>query len=121
MRLASTRARFGQPEVTLGITPGFAATQRLPKLIGLAWAKEMLYTGNIIDAEEAFEKGLVNKVVTPRDLLEESKKLAQKITRQSSRAVGLIKDSINQGLHNGGDAGSRFETKAFEVCFKEED
>ncbi len=121
MRIASTRARFGQPEVTLGITPGFAATQRLPKLIGLAWAKEMLYTGNIIDAEEAFEKGLVNKVVTPRDLLAESKKLAIKITRQSSRAIGLIKNSINQGLHNGMETGNQFETNAFGSCFERED
>ncbi len=121
IRMASTRARFGQPEVSLGITPGFDATQRLPKIIGLAWAKEMLYTGNIIDAEEAYEKGLVNKVVTPRDLLEASKKLAYKITQQSSRAVALIKDSINKGVHNGIDIGSRFETDAFESCFTEED
>ncbi len=121
MRIASTRARLGQPEVTLGITPGFAATQRLPKIIGLAWAKEMLYTGNIIDAEEAFEKGLVNKVVTPRDLIKESEKLGKRITRQSSRAIGLIKDSINQGLHEGVDAGTQFETNAFGSCFEQDD
>jgi len=121
MRIASTRARLGQPEVTLGITPGFAATQRLPKIIGLAWAKEMLYTGNIIDAEEAFEKGLVNKVVTPRDLIKESEKLGKRITRQSSRAIGLIKDSINQGLHEGVNQGSQFETDAFGSCFEKDD
>lgn len=121
MRIASTRARLGQPEVTLGITPGFAATQRLPKLIGLAWAKEMLYTGSIIDAEEAFEKGLVNKVVTPRDLIRESEKLGKKITQQSSRAIGLIKDSINQGLREGVNQGSQFETDAFGSCFEKDD
>ncbi len=69
LRIASTRARFGQPEVSLGIIPGFGGTRRLLRIIGLGEAKQLLFTGDIIDAEQAYEMNLVNKLVTPRDLL----------------------------------------------------
>ncbi len=121
LRIASTRARFGQPEVSLGLIPGFSGTQRLPRILGIGRAKELLFTGNIIDAEEAFEIGLVNKLVTPRDLLKESKRLAHRITAQSSRAVGMIKQSINVGYTHGCDKGEKFETKSFQKCFESED
>ena len=96
LRIASTRARFGQPEVGLGIIPGFGGTQRLSQLIGKGKAKELLFTGNIVNAERASEIGLVNKLVTPRDLLKESKELAYDITEQSSQAIGLLKKVMNK-------------------------
>lgn len=119
LRIASTRARFGQPEVSLGIVPGFGGTHRLPKLIGLGQAKELLYTGNIIAAEEANEIGLVNNLVTPRDLLRKSEDLALEITDQSAQAVGLIKEIINRSGDS--DTSSHFETKAFGICFENEE
>lgn len=121
LRIASTRARFGQPEVSLGLIPGFSGTQRLPRILGIGRAKELLFTGNIIDAEEAFEIGLVNKLVTPRDLLRETKKMANRITEQSSKAVGMIKKSINYGYSHGCDKGKDFETDSFIKCFKDEE
>jgi len=121
LRIASTRARFGQPEVSLGLIPGFSGTQRLPRILGIGRAKELLFTGNIIDAEEAYEIGLVNKLVTPRDLLKVSKNLARRITDQSSRAVGMIKQSINVGYTDGWDEGKRYETESFQKCFESED
>ena len=121
LRVASTRARFGQPEVKLGIVPGFDGTQRLPELIGVGRAKEIMFTGEIFDASQAYEIGLVNKVVTPRDLLEASKDLAYQITEQSSQAVALIKDVINYGCTKNRDENSEYETKAFGACFKSEE
>lgn len=121
LRIASTRARFGQPEVSLGLIPGFSGTQRLPRILGIGRAKELLFTGNIIDAEEAFEIGLVNKLVTPRDLLKKTKRLAHRITDQSSRAVGMIKQSINIGYSQGREKGEKFETESFKKCFESED
>jgi len=121
LRIASTRARFGQPEVSLGLIPGFSGTQRLPRILGIGRAKELLFTGNIIDAEEAFEIGLVNKLVTPRDLLRETKSMAKRITKQSSRAVGMIKKAINYGYSHGCDKGKEFETKSFKECFKDQE
>jgi len=121
LRLASTRARFGQPEVSLGLVPGFSGTQRLPRILGIGRAKELLFTGNIIDAEEAFEIGLVNKLVTPRDLLRESKRMAKRITDQSSRAVGKIKQAINFGYTHGREKGKEFETNSFKESFNDED
>ncbi|MDP4147439.1 MAG: enoyl-CoA hydratase-related protein, partial [Bacillota bacterium] len=76
IRLASAKAKFGQPEVSLGITPGFGGTQRLARLVGQGVAKELIFTGRMIDAEEAFRIGLVNKVVDPEALMEEAKAMA---------------------------------------------
>lgn len=121
LRIASTRARFGQPEVSLGLIPGFSGTQRLPRILGIGRAKELLFTGNIIDAEEAFEIGLVNKLVTPRDLLRETKNMAKRITEQSSKAVGMIKKAINYGYSHGCDKGKDFETDSFIKCFRDEE
>jgi enoyl-CoA hydratase len=121
LRLANTRARFGQPEVSLGLIPGFSGTQRLPRILGIGRAKELLFTGNIIDAEEAFEIGLVNKLVTPRDLLKETKRMAKRITDQSSRAVGKIKQAINYGYIHGREKGKEFETNSFKESFNNED
>ena len=118
LRLASSRARFGQPEVKLGLVPCFDGTQRLPQMIGVGRAKEMLFTGNIIDASLAYEIGLVNRLVTPRDLLRSSRELAGDIASRSTQAVGLVKEAINNGLREGRFAGSSYETEAFGVCFE---
>lgn len=121
IRLATTRARFGQPEVKLGIIPAFGATQRLPRLIGVGEAKELLFTGDIIDATLAYELGLINKVVTPRSLLSTARELALEITDRSAKAVTMIKKSINKGYLNGVKSGYDYENEAFAECFKTEE
>ncbi|MGM0419948.1 MAG: enoyl-CoA hydratase/isomerase family protein [Bacillota bacterium] len=121
LRIASSRARFGQPEVKLGLVPGFDGTQRLPRIIGVGRAKEMLFTGNIVDANTAYEIGLANRLVTPRDLLRSSRKLARDIADQSIKAVGLVKEAINNGMREGRNAGSSYETEAFGACFSLDD
>jgi enoyl-CoA hydratase len=121
IRLATTRARFGQPEVKLGVIPAFGATQRLPRLIGVGKAKELLFTGDIIDATVAYEIGLINKVVTPRSLLSTARELALEITDRSAKAVTMIKTSINKGYLNGAQTGYSYENEAFAECFKTEE
>ena len=121
IRLASTRSRFGQPEVKLGIIPAFGGTQRLPRLIGEAEAKELLYTGDIIDAALAYELGLINKVVTPRSLVSEARELALEITDRSTKAVKMIKTAINKKYKEAPKAGYKYESEAFAECFKTED
>ena len=120
-RLASTRSRFGQPEVKLGLIPAFGGTQRLPRLIGEAEAKELLYTGDIIDAALAYELGLINKVVTPRSLLSEAKELALEITDRSIKAVKLIKRAVNKKYLDASKSGYEYESEAFAECFKTEE
>lgn len=121
IRLASTRSRFGQPEVKLGIIPGFGGTQRLPRLIGVAEAKELLYTGDIIDATLAYELGLINKVVTPRSLLSSARELALEITDRSTQAVRMIKTAVNKNYVENSTGGYEYESEAFAECFKTED
>lgn len=121
IRLASTRSRFGQPEVKLGIIPAFGGTQRLPRLIGEAEAKELLYTGDIIDAALAYELGLINKVVTPRTLFSEARELALEITDRSTKAVKLIKTAVNKEYLSASKTGYEYESEAFAECFKTEE
>lgn len=97
VRIASEKARFGQPEITLGIIPGYGGTQRLPRLIGKGRALELLLTGKMIDAQEAFRIGLVNAVVPPDALLPTAEGLARTMSSQSSAAVRLILDAVNKG------------------------
>lgn len=98
IRIASSAARFGQPEVAYGVIPGGGGTQRLPRLIGPGRAKLLIYSGKIIDAEEAYKIGLVDSVVEPDQLISEAMKLARKIAEQSPAAVKWSKKSINDGL-----------------------
>jgi len=101
---ASAKAKFGQPEINLGILPGFGGTQRLPRLVGKAMAKELVLTGDIIDAVEALRIGLVNKVVEPEKLMDEAMATAGKIASKGAQAIKACKECINQGmdidLHN---------------------
>ena len=95
--IASTKAKLGQPEINLGISPGFGGTQRLTRHIGRMRAKELLLTGDNITAEEAYQLGLVNKVVEPEALQEEAMKLAKKIASKSNVQISFIKALVNKG------------------------
>lgn len=121
IRIASSKAKFGQPEVGLGITPGFGGTQRLPRTVGAGMAKELIYTAQIINAEEALRIGLVNKVVEPDKLLEEVKNIANTIAANAPIAVKLCKAAINQGLQCDIDTAVAYEAEVFGECFATED
>ncbi len=120
-RVASEKARFGQPEVTLGVTPGFAGTQRLAKLTGVSVAKEMIYTGGIYDAEFAYKNGLVSRICSKDELLEETMKFAHKIARNGQIAVRLSKKAINEGLEKPVSDGNEIEADYFGQTFNTED
>lgn len=121
IRYASDLAKFGQPEVGLGVTPGFGGTQRLPRLVGLANAKEMIYTGKIIDANEALRIGLVNRVFSSENLEEETMKLAHIIAKQSTTAVKYAKVSINKGIDTALVNSFEYEKNLFSLCFSTKD
>lgn len=97
IRIAGNNAKFGQPEVGLGIIAGFGGTQRLIRLVGAGIAKEMLYTGEMINAERAYEIGLVNRIVDSTEVLPEAKKLAQTIAAKSPLGVSFTKKAVNEG------------------------
>ena len=121
MRLASSRAKFGQPEVGLGITPGFGGTQRLPRLVGMGIAKELIFSGRIFGAEEACRIGLVNRVVEPENLMTEAKALASAIIANAPIAVKLCKAAINRGMQCDIETALMYEAEAFGECFATED
>lgn len=121
IRIASEKAKFGQPEVGLGITPGFSGTQRLARLIGFAKAKELIFTGKVIMAAEALEIGLVNQVVAPELLMDEVKLMAEAIARQAPIAVQKSKEAINNGWDLPIDEGIDLEVELFARCFETED
>ena len=115
IRIASDRAKLGQPEVNIGIVPGFGGSQRLPRLVGLGWASEMIYTGEAIDAATAERIGLVNRVVPADRLLEETKALARKILEKGPAAIALAKACLRASVEMPLSAGLDFETAAFGV------
>lgn len=117
IRIASTKAKFSQPEVSLGIIPGFAGTQRLTRLVGKGTAKLLVLTGDTIDAEEALRVGLVDKVVAPEDLMTTVEAIAAKILSKSPLAVAEAKMAINRGVEMGSEEGFAFEAEAFAMCF----
>lgn len=116
-RIASTSAKFGQPEVGLGITPGFGGTQRLPRLVGPGMAKQLLYTADIIDAVEALRIGLVNSVVEPEELMEYVKKIAKRIASKAPVAVRLCKVAAGEGMQVDIDRSMTIEADVFGLCF----
>lgn len=117
IRIASVKARFGQPEVALGVVPAFAGTQRLPRLIGKGRAKELLFTGDQIDADEAYRLGLVNKVVPIDQLLSTAKEIAHKIMSRGPVAVHLCKAAVNEGLDMDMESAQAYEAEVFGLCF----
>lgn len=121
LRIAAEGARFGQPEVKLGIIPGFAGTQRLSRLVGKGRAKELIFTGEMIDAREAWRIGLVNRVVPADQLLTEAKAVAAKMADKSASAIRIAKDAIENGLEMDFSRASRYEADLFAICFATED
>jgi len=121
IRLAGTKAKFGQPEVGLGITPGFGGTQRMPRLVGLAKAKELILTAQTIGADEALRIGLVNDVVPDEELMDRALALAEKIASNAQIAVRQSKAAMNNGMQCDIQTGAAFEAQAFALCFSTED
>jgi len=113
IRLASENAKLGQPEVKLGIIPGYGGTQRLPRLVGKGKAMELIFTGRMVEAREALEIGLVNKVVPPAGLLAEAEALAREIIKNAPLAISYAVRSINQGLDKSLDEGLELEAEIF--------
>lgn len=119
-RIASTKAKFGQPEVSLGLIPGYAATQRLPRLTGLGDALYLLMTAEMIDANEALRIGLLQKVVEPEELMEVVMKIAKTIISKGPKAVKLIKKVVRKGMLEGFENGTELEAVMFGTMFKDE-
>jgi len=118
---AADTARFGLPEINLGLIPGFGGTQRLPRLIGANRAKEMIFTGRMITAAEAAQFGLVNKVVPAASLLEEVLKTAQEIAAKGRVSLRAAKQAVNQGLNVDLSSGCNMEVDAFALVFASPD
>ncbi len=118
---ASERAKIGQPEVNLGIIPGAGGTQRLSRLIGKQRAKEMVFTGDIIGAEEAWNLGLLNKVIAHDQLMTEVKKLAEKLAAKGAVALKAAKEAVEEGYDIGLERAVANEGKLFGLCFGTED
>lgn len=121
IRIASNKARFAQPEVGLGITPGFGGTQRLARLVAPGIAKELIYTCRQVKADEALSIGLVNAVTEPEQLMETALGMAKTISKQAPIAVAQSKKAINDGLQVDIDAGVVIEVTEFSKCFATED
>ncbi len=119
--IAADTARFGQPEIKIGIIPGFGGTQRLPRRIGLSKAREMIYTGEVIDAATALRYGLCNYVYPAAELMRECRALAAKISAQAPLALQQAKIAINAGIEMDLDNGLRFETEAVALVFSTRD
>ena len=117
IRIASVNAKFGQPEVGLGIIPGFSGTVRLPRLVGQGMAKELIYTGRVIRADEALRIGLVNAVYEREELLDKALELAQMILKNAPLAIQAAKQSINEGYDLSADEAIALENKLFGGCF----
>lgn len=121
IRIASTNAKFGQPEVNLGIIPGFGGTQRLPRLVGKGMGKYLMMTADIIDAQEAYRIGLVEKVVEPDQLIATCEEIANKIMGKAPIAIKALKSAVNNGIMLDVKTGIAFEGEACGAPFSSED
>ena len=121
IRLASEKAKFGQPETGLGITPGFGGTQRLPRSVGAARAMELILTAKNISADRAREIGLVSEVYPPEELMDRALELANAIAANAQVAVRQSKAAIRRGQQTDMYTGAAYEAEAFAVCFATED
>ncbi|MFV0439248.1 MAG: enoyl-CoA hydratase-related protein [Desulfopila sp.] len=119
--IASEKAKFGQTEINIGIIPGGGGTQRLQRLIGVCRAKELIFTGDIIRAEEADRIGLVNRVVPMEELLPAAKEMAKKIATKSAAALKLAKTAINRGMQTTLDSGLKYEYELYSLSLSLED
>ena len=121
IRLASEKAKFGQPETGLGITPGFGGTQRLPRIVGASRAMELILTAKTISAAQAREIGLVSEVYPPEELMDRALELANSIAANAQVAVRQSKAAIRRGLQTDMATGAAFESEAFGLCFSTQD
>lgn len=121
IRLASEKAKFGQPEVGLGITPGFGGTQRMPRICGTAHAMELILTADTINAQQALEIGLVSKVVAPDALMDTALELANKIASKAQVAIRAAKQAVRYGIQCDISTAATYEALAFATCFGTED
>ncbi len=121
LRIAAENAQFGLPEIKIGVMPGAGGTQRLPRLIGAGKAKELLYTGDFVDAAEAYRLGLVNRVVPVDSLMDEARALAKKIAARPGIAVRMIKLAVEGGLSMDVKSAIAYEARCFETLFSTED
>ena len=119
--IASDKARFGQPEINLGVIPGFGGTQRLARRIGLPRARELIYSGEMIDAETALRYGLVNRVVPAAELRTQARQMAEKLAAKPPIAIQQAKAAINAGINMDLANGCRYENEAFSLTFATED
>lgn len=121
LRIAASTARFGQPEVNLGIIPGYGGTQRLPRIVGMAPALHLLLTGSMIDAQQALRLGLVNEVVEPDQLIPSARTLAEKLAQQAPAAVAAILQAVYQGMDTDLPSALAIEAEEFgAVCATED-
>lgn len=121
LRYASEKARFGQPEINLGLVPGWGGTQRLPRLIGRGRALELMMTGDMFDTAEAHRLGLVNRVTAPEDLMETVGELAGRMAAKGGVALASIKTCVNEGLDQGLDEALALEAREFGAVSSTED
>ena len=121
IRIAGNRAKFGQPEVGLGIMAGFGGSQRLARLVGAGIAKEILFTGEMINAERAYEIGLVNRIVDTSEVLEEANKLAKTIASKSPLGVCFSKKAVNEGINLDLERALSLEAELFGTLFSTKD
>jgi len=121
IRFASPNAQLGQPEVTLGICPGWGGTQRLLRIVGPSRAKDLIFSGRKITAEEAFSMGLINKIIPSENLLAETKAYAKTISKNSNFAIGISKMLVNRGTDANLDTGLKLEIYSWAVCFSTKD
>jgi enoyl-CoA hydratase len=121
IRIAAESAMFGQPEILIGILPGWGGTQRLPRLVGMGIAKELILGGGQINAQRAYEIGLVNKIVPQAQLMDEAEKLAKKFTTLPGFALKMAKNAMNYGLDMSLEGGVKLELSAISQCFSTQD
>jgi len=121
IRIASNKAKFGQPEINIGIFPGGGGTQRLPRLVGMGMAKKMVLAGEMISAEEAYRIGLVEEIVEPEKLMDRAKEIAAKIAGKSAIAVKLAKKALNASMNTPLREGLRYEVSLFSILFASEE
>ena len=121
LRIATSDAKMGCPEVNLGIIPGSGGTQRLPRLVGIGKAKELLFTGDIVSGDEAYRIGLVNKVVAKEALLDEAKTWAKKLAAKPRVALSVLKSAIDNGINMDLTTAITFENECFVTTYLSED
>ena len=121
IRFASEKAVFGQPEILIGVIPGWGGTQRLPRIIGMGRAKELILSGAQIDAKRAYEIGLVNRVLPPEELLPETLKFARRLAGMPGFAVKMVKQCVNFGYDLALDNACRLEVECCAQCFSTDD